>query len=184
MSWWSRLLGGTSKNEASSRRVDYLSEAIALERQGDFSQSLNINNGLRTIYDPWTSQLQGTAATRQPFAGNIIPASRINPDGQKILSFYPTPNTSDAQFNYQTQVSDKFPRRENIYRGDYNINDKYIVVSVEVRGGKAKYMVNGKEVHKADAGSVDASGIVGYRVNHNLDIHLGPLGIHPLRASQ
>jgi len=28
-------------------------------------------------------------------------------------------------FNYQTQVSDKFPRRENIYRGDYNINDKW-----------------------------------------------------------
>lgn len=57
-------------------------------------------------------------------------------------------------------------------------------LSVLVQGGQVSFMVNGKEVHKADAGSVDASGIVGYRVNHNLDIHLGPLGIHPLRASQ
>ena len=40
MSWWSRLLGGKSKNELSSRRVDYLSEAIALERQGDFDAAL------------------------------------------------------------------------------------------------------------------------------------------------
>lgn len=40
MSWWSRLLGGKSRNDHSSRRVDYLSEAIALERQGDFDAAL------------------------------------------------------------------------------------------------------------------------------------------------
>jgi len=40
MSWWSRLLGGKSRNELNSRRVDYLSEAIALERQGDFVAAL------------------------------------------------------------------------------------------------------------------------------------------------
>lgn len=40
MSWWSRLLGGKAQNEPRSRRVDYLSEAIALERQGDFDAAL------------------------------------------------------------------------------------------------------------------------------------------------
>jgi Flp pilus assembly protein TadD len=40
MSWWSRLVGGKSQKELSSRRVDYLSEAIALERQGDFDAAL------------------------------------------------------------------------------------------------------------------------------------------------
>src|SRR5438034_8568636 len=40
MSWWSRLLGGQSKKKPSSRQVDYLSEAIALERQGDFDAAL------------------------------------------------------------------------------------------------------------------------------------------------
>ena len=38
MSWWSRLLGGKSKNDA--RRVNYLNEAIALERQGDLDAAL------------------------------------------------------------------------------------------------------------------------------------------------
>lgn len=33
-------MGGKSKNDHSSRRVDYLSEAIALERQGDFDAAL------------------------------------------------------------------------------------------------------------------------------------------------
>ena len=40
MSWWSHLLGGKSKHDHRSRRVDYLSEAIALERQGDFDAAL------------------------------------------------------------------------------------------------------------------------------------------------
>ena len=39
MSWWSRLLGAKSKNHSRSR-VDYLSEALALERQGDFEAAL------------------------------------------------------------------------------------------------------------------------------------------------
>ena len=51
-------------------------------------------------------------------------------------------------------------------------------LSVEVKGGKAKYMINGKEVHTGDA--AELNGVVGYRVNHNLDVHLGPLGIHKI----
>src|SRR6266700_2681955 len=53
-------------------------------------------------------------------------------------------------------------------------------LSIQVQGGKAKFMVNAKEVHTGDAASVDVNGVVGYRVNHNLDVHLGPLGIHKL----
>lgn len=53
-------------------------------------------------------------------------------------------------------------------------------LSIEVRGGKAKFMVNGKEVYTGDAANLDVNGVVGYRVNHNLDVHLGPLGIHKL----
>ena len=40
MSWWCRLLGGKSRNELGPRRVDYLSEAMALERQGDYEAAL------------------------------------------------------------------------------------------------------------------------------------------------
>jgi Flp pilus assembly protein TadD len=40
MSWWSRLLGGRSDSELKPQRVDYLNEALALERQGDFEAAL------------------------------------------------------------------------------------------------------------------------------------------------
>jgi tetratricopeptide (TPR) repeat protein len=40
MSWWSRLTGGSSQGDARPKRLDYLSEALALERQGDYDAAL------------------------------------------------------------------------------------------------------------------------------------------------
>jgi Flp pilus assembly protein TadD len=40
MSWWSRLLGGRSDSELKPQRLDYLNEALALERQGDYDAAL------------------------------------------------------------------------------------------------------------------------------------------------
>jgi trimeric autotransporter adhesin len=52
------------------------------ERGGDFS-GLMRNGQPRIIRDPLTGL---------PFPGNIIPASRINPVGQKLLSYMPKPD--------------------------------------------------------------------------------------------
>jgi hypothetical protein len=54
-------------------------------------------------------------------------------------------------------------------------------LAVPFKDGKARFTVNGKEVYNADAANVDASGVVGYRVNHNLDVHLSAIGIHKLK---
>jgi tetratricopeptide (TPR) repeat protein len=40
MSWWSRLLGGKSQGDVRPQRLDYLNEALALERQGDYDAAL------------------------------------------------------------------------------------------------------------------------------------------------
>jgi hypothetical protein len=50
-------------------------------------------------------------------------------------------------------------------------------LTIRVANGKASFLVNGTEVYSTDAGLVDMSGVVGYRVNHNLNVHLGPLVI-------
>lgn len=51
-------------------------------------------------------------------------------------------------------------------------------LSVLVAAGKVTFSVNGTAVHSASAADLDVAGIVGYRVNHNLDVHLSALGIH------
>lgn len=65
-----------------------------LEKTGDFSKSLNTANALRTIYDPYTTETVGNTATRQPFGGNVIPASRIDPTSKIILGDLWKPNNA------------------------------------------------------------------------------------------
>ena len=40
MSFWRRLFGGATKETLKPQRLDYLNEALALERQGDFEGAL------------------------------------------------------------------------------------------------------------------------------------------------
>ena len=40
MGFWRRLFGGSSPDELKAQRLDYLNEALALERQGDFEAAL------------------------------------------------------------------------------------------------------------------------------------------------
>jgi hypothetical protein len=65
-------------------------------RRGDFSQLVDSTGRLITIYDPATGRDVNGVWTRDPFPGNIIPASRIHPVAQRILAQIPTPNTTTA----------------------------------------------------------------------------------------
>jgi hypothetical protein len=50
-------------------------------------------------------------------------------------------------------------------------------LTIRVTPADATFLVNGKIVYKANGGDVDSKGIVGFRVNHNLNVHLGALAI-------
>jgi hypothetical protein len=93
----------------------------ALERQGNFSQTLQNNGALFTIVDP----TNGNVA----FPGNIVPASRITPVGQAMLNFFPLPNFvgtgSNANIaNYFESASATHPRRNDVLRVDFNPTSK------------------------------------------------------------
>jgi|HigsolmetaAR201D_1030396.scaffolds.fasta_scaffold05981_2 hypothetical protein len=69
------------------------------ERVGDFSQTRNRNNGTQVIYDPLTTRQDGQGRyIRDPFAGNIIPASRIDPVGRAIAATYVMPTRQAAYY--------------------------------------------------------------------------------------
>jgi hypothetical protein len=56
---------------------------------------------------------------------HVIPANRFYNNGQAILNLYPQANvTGRNDFNYTSQVSSKYPRREDILRMDYQINER------------------------------------------------------------
>jgi len=62
------------------------------EKGGDFSHSLNADGSLRTIYDPFSTMVNGSAVTRAPFSGNIIPGSRFDPSAAALMNEYWEPN--------------------------------------------------------------------------------------------
>src|SRR5580704_1824972 len=67
----------------------------AAQRAGDFSQTYDRTGKLDVIYDPSTTRADPNNAgqyIRDPFAGNIIPANRINPISAKVATYYPLPN--------------------------------------------------------------------------------------------
>ena len=53
-------------------------------------------------------------------------------------------------------------------------------VDAKASADKVNFSVNGKVVHTMDPKDIDSSGIVGFRVNHNLDLHIEGFDIHRL----
>lgn len=60
-------------------------------RGGDFSTLRNAANQQVAIYDPMTTQADGT---RQAFPGNVIPAGRISPIARAIMPYYIQPTST------------------------------------------------------------------------------------------
>ena len=112
-------------------RSNVLTLPTALEKQGDFSQSLNANGGLRTIYDPFSTRLNAATGqiSREPFAGNIIPQNRIDPTSAKFMQEIWAPKSrGDDVTGVNNFRADYF--RQNLYynlssRGDYVISEKW-----------------------------------------------------------
>jgi hypothetical protein len=90
-------------------------------RNGDFSELLDPNNGFftgpRVITNPTTGQ---------PFAGNLIPADRLSPNGIAFLRAFPMPTPGFRQGTANASITSPNPqdqRKDNI-RFDYRLNDR------------------------------------------------------------
>jgi hypothetical protein len=91
----------------------------AAERIGDFSGSVDLNNVLIPVRDPF--------ASLAPFPGNVIPLSRVNPDGAALLRVLPAPNFLDrnvsrGNYNYIFQDTPEVPKRTDTLKLDWNLN--------------------------------------------------------------
>jgi Carboxypeptidase regulatory-like domain len=101
----------------------------ALEGAGDFSKSLNTQGALRTIYDPYTTQTNGSVITRTPFAGNVIPANRIDPTSRVIIGDLWKPNAPGSGptgvNNFLAGYANRFKYWNLSDRVDWNASDKW-----------------------------------------------------------
>jgi Carboxypeptidase regulatory-like domain/TonB-dependent Receptor Plug Domain len=98
----------------------------ALERSGDFSQTVDGNGARIFIRDPQKTGACNAGDQTACFPDNKIPQNRWYSNGQAILNVYPTPNVGGRNdFNYTSATSYPYPRREETLRIDYQINEKH-----------------------------------------------------------
>ena len=130
-----------------------------LERNGDFSQS-----GV-TIYDPLTS----VNGAPQPFPGNVIPRSRMDPVALNLLKYMPAANSAPdaAGNNFFPENNSRFDTyTSGILRIDHNLN-----ASNRLFG---RYAHNGRRETRAYAGREPEARTGGYhhRWNNVLSVDL------------
>jgi hypothetical protein len=86
----------------------------ALERRGDFSQTLDQNGQLVRVNDPTTGN---------QFPGNVIPENRMNPNGRAMLGVFPTPTIFDrtvtgGNYNFEWEDTLDVPKLSQVLRID------------------------------------------------------------------
>ncbi len=112
----------------SEERGDYYHTVPTLaERTGDFSQLL-AGGAQYQIYNPYSTVPAGNGRfSRQPLPGNILPTSLLNPTAQKLMQYYPAPNTAgliDGEQNYFNPLSSYNQYYSHTIRIDHNFGDK------------------------------------------------------------
>jgi hypothetical protein len=111
----------------------------ALERIGDFSQSVDASGARVFISDPTKKDANGnrlpcTAANTVDNPGgcfvsngklNVISQGSIYQPGLNILKIYPLPNASGVGFNYVTEAPTSAPQRQDLIRIDWNVSNNW-----------------------------------------------------------
>ena len=115
--------------EARPQAIRQLTMPTELERRGDLSDSRDLNGALILVRDPLLGLTCSTTNRTGCFPDNVIPASRINVNGQNYLKIFPLPNLDATttilaarRYNWQTQESLDVPRNTQTLRLDYNHN--------------------------------------------------------------
>lgn len=119
--------------ERASGYTDY-SDLIALQ-SGQRTDRLGRAFASGTVFDPTTTRTATGGWARDPFAGNVIPRSRLNPNAIKLMDLYPGPtnaglfnnyfvnrNNTDDTNAFDVRIDQNFSERDQIF-GRYSFAD-------------------------------------------------------------
>jgi Carboxypeptidase regulatory-like domain/TonB-dependent Receptor Plug Domain len=140
-------------------QTGYSNMPTALERAGDFSQSVDQNGKLIALLDP---------TSRSPIPGNIIPKSQINAAGLGFLNYLPLPNRCGAsgaasecwqesdqsqinRRNFRSVFNEVHPHRNDVARIDFSPTPKMFTWVRYVNDYDFDQTANGNYVNLLDS---------------------------------
>ncbi len=95
---------------------------------GNFSTDLNAAGQQITIYNPFSSRSNGSGGfVRDPFPGNVVPTTMINPVSLAMLAYFPQPTSAGSgptgQNNYIRSDGNNIQKNTYSTRLDHNFTD-------------------------------------------------------------
>ncbi|MPY89980.1 MAG: hypothetical protein GEU99_18915 [Luteitalea sp.] len=112
-----------SRRKLGQTRV--LTVPTALERRGDFSQTLDAGGNRIVMYDPAITTADGT---RQPFPGNVIPSDRLDPVALQLMELYPLPNrppdNASGANNFSANQTERLERDNYLIKIDHTLTNR------------------------------------------------------------
>ena len=164
------FFGTYQATRARTRDSQVYTVPTAAARTGDFSNLTDVRGNAIAIFDPLTTADVGGNPTRQPFAGNRIPAARLNPVGVKAASYWPQPgragsvnnlNVSGAiihdvdnvalRIDHNLSSAHRLNGRFNYTRDD-SLNPAYFGLAVRGRQGVTQDVYSGAGEYSANFG--------------------------------
>ncbi len=101
-------------------------------RNGDFSRLVASDGRPVIIYNPFTTRFDAAQnPLRDPFPGNIIPASMIHPVARNVSKYMPAPNarTPGQRYAVQNLLHPEYPAVDDFYnlilKFDWNFGDRH-----------------------------------------------------------
>ena len=88
---------------------NFASVPSAAERAGDFRNSVDVNNKIANVADPFSGGPSGACVSGKIgycFPDKQIPASRLDPVAMQVMKFYPLPNRDGKANNFYTVSND------------------------------------------------------------------------------
>lgn len=127
------MFGGTIGGPIKKNKLFYFADMQGIrDRRGDYFQYTiptaafrtgNLSSAAQPIYDPATGDAD--ALGRTPFAGNVVPASRISPIAARVLGLIPAPNRgAGLSQNWEISTVRKKDTNGGDVKMDYQISDK------------------------------------------------------------
>jgi hypothetical protein len=95
----------------------------------------------------------------------------IRQDGSYLIKHREGGKTSDISKGWTPNAAVKKPDAKGSATNLLEVDNK-------VDPSKVTFKVNGQDVYTTDAKSVNMDGIVGLRINHNLDVHVEGFDVH------
>jgi hypothetical protein len=138
---WGGSIGGPIKKNKSFFFFDYLRRRddspdtltttvpTAAQRQGDFSQTFNDDGSLQTIFNPFDVHEDAEGNwIREPFPGNIIPDSLMDPVARNVMQLYPEETGPGDPIthrqNYTRKLVNSYPNYQFDIKLDHVLSEK------------------------------------------------------------